>query len=482
MAVPVDVQQIVGTVRTVGELFTGRKYGLDYYQREYAWEEDQVKSLIEDLAGSFLVSYDKNHSREQVSTYPPYFLGPIITSATKGIRYLVDGQQRLTSLTLLLIHLHHLSTEIETATPVEHLVCSKRFGKVTFNLDDDDEDRGRRPVMEAIFRGDDFDPTGETKTVRNLWGRYWSIVDLFPEELAEEDAILYFIDWLLERVVMVEISAAHQDMALEIFETMNDRGLRITNTDMLKVYLLNGIGDLDEIKKANTVWKQCIENLAEYDNGDSEFIKHWLRGKFAETIRERRKGAVPGDFDQIHTAFHKWTRDNKEKIGLDKPDDYRKLVNRDFVFMSRRYRELLNASKTMLDGLEHVYYNSVNGFTLQFLPIMAAITPDDDNTTFRLKARLIASYLDLFVSRRMVNFTRFGYNTVAYTMFNLAKEVRDRDVVALRDTLASRVEGIKESFETSRFWYFRLNMRNGSHVRYLLARDDRLGGRGVWSE
>jgi uncharacterized protein with ParB-like and HNH nuclease domain len=90
-------------------LFTGRKYGLDYYQREYTWTESNVTELIEDLATSFLEDFDQLDERTKIASYRPYFLGPIVTSSVGGTRYLVDGQQRLTTLTLLLIHLNHLA-------------------------------------------------------------------------------------------------------------------------------------------------------------------------------------------------------------------------------------------------------------------------------------------------------------------------------------------------------------------------------------
>jgi hypothetical protein len=99
---------------------------------------------------------------------------------------------------------------------------------------------------------------------------------------------------------------------------------------------------------------------------------------------------------------------------------------------------------------------------------MAAVTPDDDDDTFRRKTRLVAGFLDLFVARRMVNFRNFGYSTVVYTMFNLAKDVRDKDLDKLREVLAARVADIDEAFNG--VMTFRLTQRNGSHIRYLLAR------------
>ena len=464
MADLTDVKLIDGTARTVRELFTGRKYGLDYYQREYTWKESNVVEMIGDLSTSFLEDYDESDERKRIASYRPYFLGPIVTSSVKGTRFLVDGQQRLTTLTLLLIHLNHLAMNVEDAENLAPLVFSQKYGSKTFNIIVDERDK----VMRAILDGESFDPTDQSTSVRNIWDRYQDIVRLHPDELSGT-ALPFFCDWLLERVVLVEIGTTDQDMALEIFESMNDRGVRLSNTDMLKGFLLARIGEPAEIAKANQLWRRRITNLTDIDkNADSEFIKHWLRGKYAETIRERKKDAVPRDFDLIGTAFHKWVRDNRQTVGLTNAGDYATFVSHDFERMSRRYIHLLAMSHTMTAGWEHVYYNTVTGFTLQYLPIMAAVTPDDDDDTFRAKTRLVAGFLDLFVARRMVNFRNFGYSTVKYTMFNLAKDVRNKDLDKLRDVLADRVADINESFGGVRT--FRLTQRNRSHIRYLLAR------------
>ncbi len=461
-----DAKLISGTARTVRELFAGRKYGLDFYQREYTWTEANVAELIDDLATGFFEDYSSGDERSKIASYRPYFLGPVVTSASGSTRYLVDGQQRLTTLTLLLIYLQHLSRDLDNAENLAPLVFSQKFGALTFNIDVDE----REPVMRAILEELPFDPNSvdTTESVRNIWSRSQDIVELFPDDLKGE-ALVYFIDWLLERVVLVEIGTTDNDLALEIFETMNDRGLRLSNTDMLKGFLLARIGDANEIEDANLLWRQRITELTDADkNADSEFMKHWLRGKYAKTIRERKKDAVPGDFDLIGTAFHKWVRDHQSELGLVTAGDYATLVNRDFDRMSNRYLRLLEASKAMIPGLEHVFYNAMVGFTLQYLPIMAAVTPDDDDQIFRFKANLVAAYLDIFVARRMVNFRNFGYSTVVYTMFNLAKDVRDRDPDQLREILADRVADLEESFDGVET--YRLTQRNRSHIRYLLAR------------
>jgi uncharacterized protein with ParB-like and HNH nuclease domain len=462
----VEVDRIDGKPRTVRELFTSRKYSVDYYQREYAWTQANVIELLDDLTGRFLDSWDESHEREDTLAYRPYFLGPIVTNNRGGTLFLVDGQQRLTTLTLLLIYLLHLQDDRspQEQVDVRQFVASTRVGKWSFNLDVED----RRDCMQALLEGvPPVVPEGD-ESVENLWTRYQDIDQLFPQELKDRK-LPFFVDWLLERVAVVEIATSDQEMALEIFETMNDRGLRLTTTDMLKSYLLAMMRDPEKIESANRLWRGRVAALSNLvDKGDSDFIRNWLRSKYAETIRERRKDALPGDFDIIGTAPHKWVRDHREDIGLRKAGDYSALVERDFDRLSHRYLHLLEASQKLMQGFEEVFYNSWNGFTFQYPLILAAISPADDDETFQAKTQMVAGWADIFVARRMVNYRNFGYSTVSYTMFNHMKDIRDLDIVELAHVLGTKVAEMEDGFEAVS--NLGLHQRNGSQIKYLLAR------------
>ncbi len=79
-----SVKSIDGRARTVRELLDKAKYSIDFYQREYAWQERQVRELIDDLTGKFLDSYDPGHSRHEVEGYGHYFLGSVVISHKRG--------------------------------------------------------------------------------------------------------------------------------------------------------------------------------------------------------------------------------------------------------------------------------------------------------------------------------------------------------------------------------------------------------------
>ena len=476
----IDVQQITGTARPVKALLSDR-YGLDFYQREYSWENTQVSELIDDLAGRFLDEFDPAHERDRIAFYRPYFLGPIMTAQRGGIRYLVDGQQRITTLSLLLIYLHRSLMEnfSEDANSLKALIFSSDFGRRTFNLDVDE----RKKCLEAILNDDDFSTDNEPESVRNLWRQYITITECFPSDL-QGDILPYFTDWLLHRVILVDIIAPDQDMALEIFETMNDRGLRLNNIDMLKSYLLARVDNENLIQSLNDRWRRRVTELADIEkNADAEFVKAWLRGHYAQDQRERKANSSPRDFEIIGTAFHKWVRDKAKAIGLETENDYQTFVEGNFFGLSGRYLELLLASHKFTPSLESVYYNSKTGFTLQLLVILAALAPNDDDNTFVEKAALVSRTLDVFVVRRMVNYRNFGYSTVVYNIFNLAKSVRNKQPEELRSVLANWLSNEDEQLDG--ISDLGLNQRNRSHIRYILARitawlDSELGEQGTF--
>src|SRR5262249_43714494 len=87
-------------------------YSLPSFQREFKWEVKHFTEMLNDIQETFLANFDTIHGRKEVSNYMPYFLGSIITAKEdEGKKPLIDGQQRLTSLFLLLSFLEKYRTE-----------------------------------------------------------------------------------------------------------------------------------------------------------------------------------------------------------------------------------------------------------------------------------------------------------------------------------------------------------------------------------
>ncbi len=457
------MKEILGKAKTVRELLKGVKYSIDYYQREYKWHDKQIRELVDDLTGKFLEEYDPGHERKKVADYPHYFLGSIIISKKESASYVVDGQQRLTSLTLLLTLLRTLQGDRADQVSVDELIVSEKYGQKSFNLHVDE----RTPCMEALFNDQPFDPAGRSESVQNLYERYRDLSEAFPDEL-QGDALPYFVDWLLENVHLVEITAYSDDDAYTIFETMNDRGLSLTPTDMLKGYLL---ANIDETKRltANARWRDRILELNEAGKEvEPDCFKAWFRSQYATKIRERKKGAHPEDFDRIGTEFHRWLRDASDSIGLKTNEEYFRFIDVDFDFYSHQYLRLIGASQKPVEGLEHVFYNAQHGFTLQYMLLLAPLKPNDSDAVVLQKLRLVGHFLDILLARRLWNFRSIAYSTMQYAMFLVMRDIRDLEPEPLAYKLRDVLDKEQETFASND--RLRVHQQNRYSLHRLLAR------------
>lgn len=416
------MDKVHGIAKNVRELLSGAKYAIDYYQREYKWEQKQVGELLDDLTSKFEEDYEPGAERSDVEKYSHYFLGSIIISQKESVNFIVDGQQRLTTLTLLLIHLNHLQKELpeDQRVKVDELIYSARFGKKSFNIQVDERER----CMNALFENGSFEADGEAESIVHLADRYQDITELFPNNLKGE-ALPYFIDWLIENVHLVEITAYSDSDAYTIFETMNDRGLSLSPIDMLKGYLLSFIEDPKKRTVCNDLWKKRVQEIADMGKDmDSDFFKSWLRSQYASTIRERKRGTAPGEFDRIGSEFHRWVRESRTVLGLNGESSYLEFIRKDFDFYARQYKRLIEASRRFVPGLNHLFYNAQAGFTLQPMFLLAPITTADSEDVINLKWKLASMYLDMLLTKRVWNYRSNDQSTMKYPIFMLMLELR----------------------------------------------------------
>ncbi len=129
---------------------------------------------------------------------------------------------------------------------------------------------------------------------------------------------------------------------------------------------------------------------------------------------------------------------------------------------------LRRAAWQMTPGLEYVYYNAYNDFTLQYPLLLAPLRTEDDEDTVMRKLRLVSGYLDIYIARRIVNFKTLSYSSLSYTMFNLVKAIRDLDVPELAKELTRQLSDMWETFDAVSNFY--MHQQNRWRVHYLLAR------------
>jgi len=455
--------------RTISQVLENKKYTVDYFQREYSWQRRHMEQLITDLTTAFLNEYQEGDARTEGGNYNNYYLGPFVVSEKSGQRSIIDGQQRLTSLTLLLIFLNNLQKTVGLTESIEPMIFSEHRGSKSFNIQVEE----RMRCFEALFTtGSYAKREDDDASTLNMAERYNDIGEVFPEEI-KGASLPFFIDWVKYNVVLVEIIAYSDDNAYTIFETMNDRGLNLTPTEMLKGFILSRFDQPKSRNAANEVWKRSMLALAEYEKDeDQRFFQAWLRARYADTIRPGSAGSQNEDFEKIGTRFHSWVRDNLSKMSLnpDRSADFERFISEDFKFYLTAYQKILDARSTLTASLAHVHYIAKWGIApTQSYPLMLApLTTNDSSETMDAKMDIVARFIEAFVVRRSVNFRKFGANSIRYTMYSLVKEIRGKDLTDLRAILAAKVKDLDAKWDT--FRGFILHGQNRRFVKFLLAR------------
>lgn len=456
------------------QILSGRRFTVDYFQREYRWGRKQIEQMISDFQGTFEEYYDPLHDISEVANYGFYYMGCIICTGG-AVNKVIDGQQRLTSLTLLLIYLNNLqkaqATSQDEIIKLDSMIFDTHFGKKTFNIDVPE----REKCMHALFNGDlSYIPDNES--AKNMLDRYADIEEYFPDELKGE-ALPFFIYWLIERVLLLEIDTPSEDEAHIIFLTMNDRGLSLNSAEMMKAYVIQQVAEADRVE-VNKEWQKNINRIKNASLSDSsgvvnteevEFISIWLRAKYADTLRETKKGATDEDFELLGDKFHTWVRNNAhKKMNLVRPKDYKNLILSEMTKVTDLYLRVKEYSEKLTAGYEEVFYNANRDLNYQIMLVLSAVCNDDSKDIIDKKIKMAAKFVDDFASIRIFNYKKVNWNTNKYLLFRVMRDIRNKDIKTIGMVFVRTLR--RMDINLDEITKFSLNQFTGRYMLHMLAR------------
>jgi uncharacterized protein with ParB-like and HNH nuclease domain len=267
--------------KNISNLLSGRiKYIIPEYQRPYSWDKEQCLELIDDLKQSF-----KNEENG-------YFLGNIVVAGSldeSSELEVIDGQQRLTTLTILMrvllsfdkdnLKLKNSIWELDDRTNeiIEPRLTTKVFsGKDSKYLSE---------IIDIDFRIEDLEePTKSSNQYKkNMYLFYKEI-----QKIGDKIEIQNFVDYILYKASLLPIQTdgrskeSAREKALKIFETINDRGKSLNDSDIFKAKLynkaLNKKEDNEFIKRWNNLNEECIEIKYNVDE-IFKLYTHVIRGE-----------------------------------------------------------------------------------------------------------------------------------------------------------------------------------------------------------
>lgn len=261
------------------------------YQRPYAWTDEQVVTLFDDLW-----EFVSNESQET------YFLGSIVSYKNEqNEQEIIDGQQRITSLFLLLRAIYtKLKSTGESTREAKNFInqiepAIWRTQKLTGEVDYSNTLLDSRVVTdEANLVLKDILTTGNPKAgaTDNYTKNYIKFMELFEQSSANNPLKIYeFIYALLNKAILLPITADSQDTALTIFATLNDRGLPLSDADIFKAKIYNSLETSGKTAFIEE-WKELDEN-AEYCNETIQQLFYYYMF-YLRAIDKDNKTTTPG--------------------------------------------------------------------------------------------------------------------------------------------------------------------------------------------
>ena len=410
-------------VYSLKELFSS-KFDVDFYQREYVWNRKQIEDLILDLSTEFMKNWCPGDPLSKVSGYDPYYMGEIVLSIKGEHNSIIDGQQRITTLTLLLIYLLQKYGKVEgfPKGEIETLIYKDVYGDKKFNLDIEE----RLECMLALYTKGSYDVKNEdTVSVRNIVDRYDDIDDCWNSAI-DAGNIVSFTYWIKEKVMFSKVWTNNDDFAYVIFETMNDRGLSLTQVEMLRSYLLANI-DVDSRDKGIKLFDGAVNRLRNVkltskSKAEFEFFKVYFRGHYIDAVVQ----SATSDFVRIGNEFHRWVRDNCEKLQLKNSSDYLGFIER-ISYYAKVYETIYDVIQRR-EAKEYLYtiVNADYGFTLQPALILSSIDYMDSDETIMHKIKLVSKYLTKVLSWRVWNHYLISQSSMETHIYDLCIKIRER--------------------------------------------------------
>ena len=291
--------------------------------------------------------------------------------------FVVDGQQRLTTLTLMLIALYHMcGPDKFNSADLREWVKSKILGvgaggKKQFWMAHDK----REPLMRALFDGNEAseDLLNDGITARHIIDNYNLIKKELSNRLSSRHKLDTFIFYFLGMVVIINLDVERTDVPM-VFEVINDRGVRLQPYEILKGKLL---GDIDkiEVDQYADIWDGALHKIEARGEGEVDtFFRTYLRAHFSETRKQGQ--AFDGPY---HRAIY--DPNCNDTLHLKKNSQgVKDFLKGAFRYYAELYLKLSQFGENEKSPIAECYYNSqLNRMDGHVMLIVAACDVNDQN-------------------------------------------------------------------------------------------------------
>jgi len=271
------------------KIFNGdTQFIVPLYQRMYSWKEEQCKRLWDDIV--FLEKHNKKG----------HFIGSVVcvvesASISGTSKFMViDGQQRLTTLTILLIALRDFLSSKNITTSI-----TRKFLK---NDTENENDKYKLALTyndkDVLIKLTENAPLDDVKNSRIL-----DAYNYFSNQISSSNLTQEQIESAIAKLQIVNIILDASDNPQSIFESLNSTGMDLSQSDLIRNYILMGLSNLEQTELYKNVWLPT-EKLFNYDK-QSELMDRFFRDYITMKIsRIPKEGNVYEEFKKYHQGLN----------------------------------------------------------------------------------------------------------------------------------------------------------------------------------
>lgn len=459
--------------QTVENSLKHNTYYIDFYQREYVWNKDVVNVLLNDIFYTFDLAYeehkDKDLTAEILDKYNWYYLNIFITNNINGKKYIVDGQQRLTTLTLIAVKLFKLAENNKDL--FEYLIDTLKncvYGKDKFkgNIFWLDHDK-RNKIMQSIINEEEYSDF-KNVTEENIFNRYNDISKYIDDKKMSEKKLYAFIMYFLERLILVELIIDKDDTPM-VFEVINDRGVALKPFEILKGKLVGALNK-EDTEKYSKLWEDALNKLRGIED---DFFIDYLKGKY---LSKRN----PEIEKSINNQYHRYIFENNEiakNLKFRKQDENQIANIKSFIEHNLTYYANLYSEIRQNNFIYLSYNKNINDLSGQYQNIIAACKVKDPDE--KIKIEIISKEIDRIYMLLRLNgiYNSNNFQEISYQLNNdLQEKSPDEYRTIFNSLLAERIKSARNLSEISTLLDFeRFKTRGYDNIdrrplRYFFAR------------
>ena len=418
--------------QNIEQVFSSTTYYIDFYQRQYKWNKEPVERLLDDIFYKFNLDYQKIDP----SVAPElaggrigfYFLNTYVTNTIRGQVFLVDGQQRFTTLTLILIQLYHLGKTFnsELTDWIKDRIYGTSGAKKNFWL----QHQNHLPAMEGLLKGVPASeiPVKSGITAKNMvenskYAKAWLENEL--KTLHHFDTFIYY---MLRNLEIVKLEVMQTDVPM-VFEVINDRGVRLKPHEILKGKLLGQVDKQElELLKLNKIWEKQI-NLVGVSNTGSDndeidnFFETFIRSKIVGT----RGVAEKYTYRNYHRILFTGEVEDYFKLNRNAGRTKQFLQN-DFIYYTNLYSRIRTLRSSYHTDYPYLYFNQLNDLTGHYNLILSACKlndPEEDEKIKVISYQYDRLFAILHLQKAYVN------NIISDLIYTISNDIRELPITEI---------------------------------------------------